>query len=68
MTPETAHKRSRCYTLTEAGRLLHDRLLKVTRAREERLLARLSTQERVQLVGYLRRLMSQLDEVESFSI
>ena len=51
------------YATTATGRKLHDRIIKLATAREEALLTGFSAQERETLIGYLHRLLDNLDAV-----
>ena len=51
------------YATSETGQELHDRMIKVATAREEALLTGFSARERDQLVGYLHRLLANLEVV-----
>ena len=51
------------YAPSTEGVMLHDRMIKLAIAREEALLTGFSAKEREQLVGYLNRLLANLDIV-----
>jgi DNA-binding MarR family transcriptional regulator len=55
--------RSSAYALTARGWLLHDRILKISLEREQRLLGDLSAAERETLIGLLNRLHSHLPDL-----
>lgn len=55
--------RSSAYTLTAKGWHLHDRILTISLAREQRLLGDLSAAERETLIGLLNRLHRRLPEL-----
>lgn len=62
---DPADARRRLISLTGAGRELHDRIIQVALAREERLLACLAGPERELLIGLLNRLHANLPAVTS---
>lgn len=51
------------YATTPAGRKQHDRIIRLATAREEALLGGFSPQERDALIGYLNRMLANLDAV-----
>ena len=51
------------YATTPAGRKQHDRIIRRATAREEALLGGFSPQERDALIGYLNRMLANLDAV-----
>jgi DNA-binding MarR family transcriptional regulator len=58
--PHATDQRRQLIALSRKGLALHDRIVDVSRERERRLLAALSAEERMALVGLLRRLRSQV--------
>lgn len=59
-----ADPRRREMDLTAAGRALHDQIIGITLARENRLLAGLSVKERETLVGFLGKMQANLNSLE----
>ncbi|MCW5653182.1 MarR family transcriptional regulator [Hydrogenophaga sp.] len=51
------------YSLTPAGKKQHDRIIRLARAREEALLTGFSDEERDALIGYMQRMLANLEAV-----
>jgi DNA-binding MarR family transcriptional regulator len=51
------------YATTPAGKKQHDRIIRLATAREEALLTGFSPEERAALIGYLNRMLANLDAV-----
>lgn len=59
--------RARRFTLTESGRRHHDTIVRLSMARQERLLAGLDTAERDQLIGLLARILANIPSVNGLT-
>lgn len=57
--------RSKTIRLTEAGWAMHDQILTIALARQERLLAALEPEERDRLLDYMRRLLATLPALKA---
>ena len=51
------------YATTPAGRKQHDRIIRMATAREEALLTGFSDEERTALIGYMHRMLANLEAV-----
>ena len=51
------------YATTPAGKKQHDRIMRLATAREEALLTGFNAQERDALIGYMQRMLANLDQV-----
>ncbi len=65
-TEQSAGRRSRTYLLTDEGQAIYERMLKVSREHERRLLAALTPEEAPVLLDLLRRVLAEVPQVEAF--